>query len=991
MIGQTVSHYRITARLGEGGMGVVYEAEDLRLPRHVALKFLPAGQLEDHAARERFEREARAASVLSHPHICVLHDVAEHEGQPFLVMERLHGISLRDRLQGGPLPAEEILRIGTQVADALEAAHQAGIVHRDVKPANVFLTDRGDAKVLDFGVVRLRPGATGTDAPSEVATLEKLTTPGTAVGTVAYMSPEQVLGRLADARSDIFSLGVVLYEMATGARPFPGDSMGAVFDAILHKAPTSPVRLNPRMPVELERIVNRCLEKDPAKRWTSAAELRDALARCQDDLRHAGGVRAVARRWARRPWFWAAAGLVVAALAVGVVAFARHRAGVRWARDEALPEVRRLASSGFDGWLRAFRLAERAQRYLPRDPELRQLLDSVSAESEAVTEPPGASVWIKPYEEPAEPWQLLGTTPIRGRRLPAAYLRWRVEKPGFASLSRVEWGARWDISRGIVGPGRHDWRLDPEGSIPPGMVRVDGADGLPDFFVDRYEVTNRAYKSFVEAGGYRDPRYWKHAFVRDGRSLSFPDAMRILVDRTGQPGPPAWETGDYPDGQDNLPVTGVSWYEAAAYAEFAGKTLPTVRHWLVATGYYFEWTTRLFGRRLIPMSNFGGKGPVAVGSTEAVSPFGAADMAGNVREWCSNPSEQGRCLRGGAWNDQTYMYTYVTQASPFDRSEKNGFRCAKYVDVRAVPATAFEPYRRDAVRDLYREKPVSDEIFKVYREQFSYDPRDLGARLEGRDETRPDWIRETVSFNAAYGGERVRAQLFLPRKARPPFQVVVYFPGSASQERNRSDLLEERIEFKENLAFIPKAGRALLHPVYKGTYERGSGPEALPEAGTREGVTWGIQLVQDARRSIDYIQSRQDIDGSRTAYYGFSWGGSMANLVLAVEPRFKAAIIHSGGLISSFRPSAEVDPINFVTRVRTPTLMLHGRYDLALPLVTEAQPMFDLLGTPAAHKRLYLLDTDHWIPRPDLVRESLAWLDKYLGPVEPGAAAGPRD
>jgi len=984
MIGQTVAHYRITARLGEGGMGVVYEAEDLRLPRRVALKFLPPSHLEDHAARERFEREARAASVLSHPHICVLHDVAEHEGQPFIVMERLHGRSLRERLQAGSLPVVDILKIGAQVADALDAAHAAGIVHRDVKPANIFLTDRGDAKVLDFGVARLCPVG-GADAASEVPTLEKLTTPGTAVGTVAYMSPEQVLGRPADARSDLFSLGVVLYEMATGARPFPGNSMGAVFDAILHKAPTSPVRLNPRMPAELERIVNHCLEKDAAKRWASAAELRDALRRCLDDVQHTGSVKVVARRLARSHWAWAAAVLIVAGVVAGGVTYARHRAGVRWAREEALPEIRRLASSGPDGWLPAFQLAERAQRYLPRDSELRQLLDSVSAESEILTQPPGASVWIKPYEAPGAPWEFVGTTPVQGRRLPAAYLRWRIEKPGFAPLARVEWGARWD--RGTVGPGRHNWRLDPEGSVPPEMVRVEGADGLPDFLVDRYEVTNRAYRRFVEAGGYRDPRYWKYAFLRDGRTLPFPEAMRLLVDRTGQPGPSTWETGDYPEGQDELPVTGVSWYEAAAYAEFAGKTLPTVRHWLVATGHYFEMTRILFGRLLISMSNFGGKGPVPVGSTEALSPFGAADMAGNVREWCWNASEQGRCLRGGAWNDQTYMYTaHVTQAPPFDRSEKNGFRCAKYFDERAVPAEAFEPYRRDAVRDFHREKPVSDEIFAVYREQFSYDPRDLGARLEGRDEGHPDWIRETVSFNAAYGGERVRAQLFLPRRTRPPFQAVVYFPGIGSQERGQSDHLEERIEFKDNIAFIPKAGRALLHPVYKRTYERGAGPEALPQPGTREEVTWKIQLVQDVRRSIDYLQSRPDIDGSRIAYYGSSWGGRMASLVLAVEPRFKAAVVRSGGLYSQVRSLPEVDLLNFLTRVRTPTLMIQGRYDLAVPLLTDAQPMFDLLGTPAADKRLYILDTDHWIPRPELVRESLAWLDKYLGPVEPAAA-----
>jgi serine/threonine protein kinase len=234
MIGQTVAHYRITGRLGEGGMGVVYEAEDLRLPRRVALKFLPPGQIEDQTARERFEREARAASVLNHPHICVLHDVAEHEGQPFLVMERLQGAPLRERLQAGPLPVAQILRIGIQVADALDAAHAAGIVHRDIKPANIFLTERGDTKVLDFGVAQLRPAEGGVAAPSEVLTIERLTMPGAAVGTIEYMSPEQVLGHPADPRSDLFSLGVVLYEMATGAMPFAGTSMGAIFDSILH-------------------------------------------------------------------------------------------------------------------------------------------------------------------------------------------------------------------------------------------------------------------------------------------------------------------------------------------------------------------------------------------------------------------------------------------------------------------------------------------------------------------------------------------------------------------------------------------------------------------------------------------------------------------------------------------------------------------------------------------------------------------------------------
>jgi dienelactone hydrolase len=1003
MIGRTVGHYRITATLGEGGMGVVYEAEDLRLPRRVALKFLPARHLGDHAARERFEREARAASVLSHPHICVLHDVAEHEGQPFLVMERLQGTSLRDRLQKGLLAGEEILRIGAQVADALDAAHAAGIVHRDVKPANLFLTDRGDAKVLDFGVARLGP--VGGDARSEVPTLEKLTSPGSAVGTAAYMSPEQVLGRPADARSDIFSLGVVLYEMATGARPFPGDSMGEVFDAILHKAPTSPVRLNPQMPVELERIVNRCLEKDPAKRWASAAELRDVLRSCLDDVQHTGSVKVVARRLARSRWAWAAAVLVVAAAATGAVAYARHRAHVHWAREEALPKIRALAAPGSLGlagrreYSDAFALLVEAQKYLPRDAELEQLRDVVSMEAEITSEPPGATVWSKPYSDLSAPWTLVGVTPIAKKRMAATVFRFKVEKAGFATLAAAAVPGRPDFSKGEIGPGKIAFRLDPEASLPAGMVRVRGADGLPDFFIDRNEVTNRAFKAFVDAGGYRDERFWTHPFDVGGRVLSFAEAMSRLVDHTGRPGPSGWEAGRYRDGEDDFPVTGVSWYEAAAYAEFAGKALPTLRHWAAATGQS-GWAPYALGSVLLPMSNFKGKGPVPVGTTGAISPDGVADLAGNVREWCWNPSERGRCLRGGAWNDQEYMYSMVTQAPPFDRSEKNGLRCARYVDAEAIPKSAFDTYTTAAERDLRTEKAVSDEIFAVYREQFAYDPRPLEARVEARDDSHEDWVREKVTFHAAYGGERVIAQVFLPRRAASPFQAVVYFPGGMAFGSRPSDTLEEGIEFKQNISFFVQTGRAVLYPVFKWAHERRAAGDAPPADGTREEAVSEIRQVQDVRRSVDYLLSRPDIDPQRLAFCGFSWGGWLSSLVLAVEDRFRAGIVHSGGL-EGWHARPEIDPLNYVSHVRVPLLMLNGRYDLTVPLETQARPMFERLGTPDRDKRLYVADSDHWIPRTELVRESLAWLDRYLGPVQTmatprsasnvAASAGPAD
>jgi dipeptidyl aminopeptidase/acylaminoacyl peptidase len=357
-------------------------------------------------------------------------------------------------------------------------------------------------------------------------------------------------------------------------------------------------------------------------------------------------------------------------------------------------------------------------------------------------------------------------------------------------------------------------------------------------------------------------------------------------------------------------------------------------------------------------------------------------MAGNVREWCFNASEQGRCLRGGAWNDETYMYENVTQAPAFDRSEKNGFRCVRYLAEESIPADAFDPYRREGITDLFKRKPASDEVFSVYREQFSYDPKELDSTVEARYESNEDWIREKVSFNAAYGGERVVAQLLLPRSARPPYQTVVYFPGTGAIQSGPSDQLESRIEFKQNVSFFMKAGRAVLYPVYKGTHERGGGPWKPPEMGTYEDSEWAVELVKDVRRSVDYLHSRPDIDRERIAYYGSSWGGSMANIVLAIEHRFKAAIVRGAGFYALNRPRPEIDPLNYAPRIQMPVLMLHGRYDLIVPLETEARPMFELVGTPAPDKRLIVAPSDHWFPRNDLIRESLAWLDTVLGPVE---------
>jgi dienelactone hydrolase len=560
--------------------------------------------------------------------------------------------------------------------------------------------------------------------------------------------------------------------------------------------------------------------------------------------------------------------------------------------------------------------------------------------------------------------------------VPNTYLTWKAEKPGFAIAEDVSATPTLQLM----------FTLHEPGSGPPGMVYVTTGDtpykmvipgldhlpavGLHDFWIDQHEVTNREFKTFVDAGGYRNPAFWRHPFTRDGRSITFEEAIAEFTDSTKRPGPATWELGTYPEGQDDFPVTGVSWYEAAAFAEYSGKSLPTIYHWS-------RVAEQRFSGIVVPRSNFGGRMVMKAGSSGGINRFGAVDMAGNVKEWCLNRADASRrYILGGAWDEPVYMANDPDARSPFERATNFGFRTVKYSPNESLAGAGAELVAFET-RDFRKETPVNDQAFDLYRRFYRYDKSDLKAVVESVDESNAEWRRERVSFTAAYGNERVPAFLFIPKGGRPPYQAVVYFPGSGAIQARSSSQINPR-----SFDWIIRSGRAVIHPIYKGTFERGeedltSDYPSQTSAFRDHVLSW----ARDVDRTVDYLETRPDIAGDRISYMGFSWGAAMGPLFVALEPRFKTCLLILGGFYLQ-HSAPEVDAFNFAPRVNVPVLLLNGRFDFFYPVDTSQLPMFRLFGVPDARKRRVVYDTGHNIPRPELVRETLDWLDRYLGPAK---------
>lgn len=952
LIGKTLSHYQIVGKLGRGGMGEVYLAHDSRLGRNVALKTLTPGFVLDPERLARFRREAHTLASLNHPNIGAIYELEEYEGADYLVLELVEGDTLN-----GPLPLALTLDYTCQVAEALEAAHMNGIIHRDLKPANVKVTPQGRVKVLDFGLAKAIWGR--EDKLNNFQTATVIDSVGWKIaGTPAYMSPEQAKGTEVDQRTDVWAFGCLLYELLTGKRAFKGETISETIKAVLEHEPDWHA-LPAGTPVKLIRLMEQCLYKDINHRLKSITEARLTLEQLRKKLNSRRFLK-----YAKRPIFAIPAAIVICLLLFLGLRLYQHNSKVRWVREQAIPEIsRQLDSYEFDD---AFRMLRRAKAILPNDPTLQQINNKISMPTSFNTNPPGAEVWATGYSPDDNDWLFLGTTPFTTQQLPWGHYRLRIEKPGFRTI----------LGSGEVHGGAIlDFDLDKEKTIPPEMVCVPGGPvevlGLDEvklgaFLIDLYEITNQQFKDFIDSGGYQKQEYWKQDFIQNYSKITFEEAIKLFCDAPGQPGPATWSHGSYPEGYDNYPVNGVSWYEAAAYAEFAGKQLPTIYHWQKAAspGFFAD---------IAVLSNFNNEGPASVGSYHGICPFGTLDMAGNVREWCFNEIEGKRFTRGGAWNEPDWMFSDLDTRDPWDRSEKNGIRCVRY-DVD--PKSVLQGPVKSPMHDYRKDTPVSEEVFQSYRSRYAYDQVDLESQVEGVDEENSDWKREKVSFAAAYGNERILGYFYIPKNATPPYQTIIYAePGMAFRLRSFQPAQEYFF------SFLIKNGRAVLVPVLKGQYQRHYGTKA---AGPIEDCERVILWSKDFRRSIDYLVSRPDVDSDRIAVYGLSYGAGMLPVLAVDENRLKAAALASVGLYFDRERLQEADPFNFLTHFQVPTLMMNGRSDFDFPIETSIEPMFRLLGAHQKDKKQLFWDGGHGDLKEarEGMQEILDWFDHYLGPVK---------
>jgi eukaryotic-like serine/threonine-protein kinase len=987
MIGQTILHYKIVAKLGEGGMGIVYKAEDTKLKREVAIKFLPHRFNVNEKDKEKLKTEAQIAAGLNHPNIATVFAIEEFSDDTFIVMEYVKGKELKDVIRNSPdkkLNFNDFLGYAIQITEGINAAHKKGVIHRDIKSSNIMLSDDGRIRVMDFGLAHIHGDPNIT---------KKVSTPG----TTAYMSPEQLRGEEVDFRSDIWSLGIVFFEMLTGQPPFQGNFDQAIIYSILHEKPKSINKLNPGVPEELEQVVLSCLEKDRKKRIQSADELLKRLKEIQSNT---SGI--TSNKFSPSRLKISKTGLVVSTLIAAVLIILAAFLPLKKIFNpvnvfELTQQLNELVKS--EKYFAAYDLSKKYQDEIKDNSNFEKLSLFIYDTLSISSEPEAAKVYLKRFDPSNDisgsKGDYVGTTPLKNLQIARGDYLVTLKKDGYSVVQRI--ASSYPIIKEYPVPRRGmdvSAKMLKSDEIDSNMVFVPGGDykivswslfdlpsvKLNDFYIEKYEVSNEDYKEFISAGGYSKREFWKHPFINDGKEISWNDAMKIFVDRSKLPGPRNWLNQEYPDGKGNYPVTDITWYEADAYAQFRDKSLPTVYQWEKAArngvpnyqGIAMPWGIVYALDKTDDRANFNGKGTMPVENYEfGMSAYGCYNMAGNVKEWCLNKSNNGYSLTGGSYEDPYYVYGDFGSFPGFFSSSALGFRCVKnIISVENDPSNIF--INKDYQVSSY--KPVGNSEYTRLLSYYKYDTKPLNSRVLSKEE-KEFWIEEKIEFDCPLG-DRITGFLFLPKNAEEPYQCIFWDPHSAVYFMGSPADWAAEILFSGNI----KSGRALFVLLPKGSsgrkWEYG---ENMPDDSSvlyRDRI---LHWVTECRVGLDYLSTRKDIDMSKLAWLPTSHTTN-GLITPAVDNRFHSIILVACGIFSNSKKALpEVNPINFVSHYNVPTYLLYGKYDEVMPYNLLVLPFYKLLTNL---KEMQLVNSGHIPPIEIRVPIINKWLDESLEPVK---------
>ena len=652
-----------------------------------------------------------------------------------------------------------------------------------------------------------------------------------------------------------------------------------------------------------------------------------------------------------------------------------------WVNSYMLPQVKDYLSE--DDNVSAWLTSSKINSFAPFFSSISNESDDISALAEIKTQQDGVSISWRAYASNDE-WRLIGRSPIQPLRLPRGILQFKLEKEGYETSyfsssnpslklynSPVEFG--WSLE---------PINIQPQGSIPSGMTYIQGGNFIPaltgagvdpvylhPFYIDKFEVTNKDFKGFMDAGGYSNSQYWVEMdFIQDGVSLSFEQAQEIMIDSTGMTGPAGWEVGTYLQGTENKPVTGISWYEAQAYARYKGNILPPMYHWAKAAFPPDEIISPI-SPKLLKTSNFSREEIKDIGQGEGA--YGTFDMAGNAKEWVWNIFGGRGLTLGGAFDEPTYLASQTAPQPRMDRSLKNGFRTARLINPRDLNPFG-DPIETQAPKDLSFYKPMNDEVFKVYSRSFEVDSSKPKSKVIYVDDSHPIWIKERISIEVGYNEEMMDMLIFKPKNSFGPSSPVVIHPGS--NYYSTPPEIDDINPGEFSLDFLIKSGKTLVWPAWKGSLNRmpatRSGGDRM-----RDFRNLYIAWVTDTDKTLDYLETRNDIDTDNIFYLGMSYGALFNTHTLLFENRYKGAILYVGGVFPTYPPL--VDGINHMPRIDTPFLMLNGEQDYLVPK-SAAMYFYQSTGTSEKDKKIVFYDSGHWpLPRNQMIKETLDFIKKY--------------